>query len=145
MGTCRGRFSPKLVGPLEIKRAPPYVISARMLRRWVLASGDDFAGPVAAAERPEGAMGSRPRVGSFIVASKFRWLCTTAVHQKTLFRSSNVTAAAPEPLSDTIRGKYDLDVVGHYAPPDVLGSHLDTRKQTPVRLGEECKSHARDE
>jgi nitrilase len=48
-------------------------------------------------------------------------------------------------LSDTIRGKYDLDVVGHYAPPDVFGSHLDTRKQTPVRLAEECKSHARDE
>jgi hypothetical protein len=29
-------------------------------------------------------------------------------------------------LSDTIRGKYDLDVVGHYAPPDVFGSHVDT-------------------
>jgi nitrilase len=48
-------------------------------------------------------------------------------------------------LSDTIRSKYDLDVVGHYAPPDVFGSHLDTRKQTSVRLGEECRSHARDE
>jgi nitrilase len=48
-------------------------------------------------------------------------------------------------LSDTIPDKYDPAVVGHYAPPDVFGSHLDTRKQTPVRLGEECKSHARDE
>ena len=46
-------------------------------------------------------------------------------------------------LSDTIRRKYDLDAVGHYALPDVFG--LDTRKQTPVRLGEECKSDAPDE
>jgi hypothetical protein len=39
----------------------------------------------------------------------------------------------------------DLDVVGHYAPPDVFGLHVDTRKQTPVWLGEECKSDAPDE
>src|ERR1700730_7096204 len=49
-------------------------------------------------------------------------------------RSSNVTAAAPEPLSDTIRGKYDLDVVDHYAPTDVFDSQVDARKQTPVRV-----------
>jgi hypothetical protein len=48
-------------------------------------------------------------------------------------------------LSDTIPGKYDLDVVGHDVRPDVFGLHVETRKQTPVRLGEECKSDARDE
>ena len=48
-------------------------------------------------------------------------------------------------LSDTIRRKYDLDAVGHYARPDVFGLDVDTRKQTPVRLGEECKSDAPDE
>jgi hypothetical protein len=47
-------------------------------------------------------------------------------------------------LSDTIRSKYDLDVVGHYAPP-MSSARTWTRKQTPVQLGEECRSHARDE
>jgi hypothetical protein len=48
-------------------------------------------------------------------------------------------------LSDTIRAKYDLDAVGDYAPPGVFGLHMDAQKQTGVRLGEECKSDARDE
>lgn len=30
------------------------------------------------------------------------------------------------------RGKYDLDVVGHYARPDIFRLYVDTRKQTPV-------------
>jgi nitrilase len=30
-------------------------------------------------------------------------------------------------LSDTIRSKYNLDVVRHYALPDVFGSQLDSR------------------
>ncbi len=37
-------------------------------------------------------------------------------------------------LDDTIRGKYDLDVVGHYARPDVFSLHVDTRQQTSARL-----------
>jgi hypothetical protein len=44
-----------------------------------------------------------------------------------------------------IPGKYDLDAVGRYARPAVFGLHLNMRKQTPVRLGEEYKSDARDE
>lgn len=31
-----------------------------------------------------------------------------------------------------IRGKYDLDVVGHYARPDVFQLHVDERAKTPV-------------
>lgn len=30
------------------------------------------------------------------------------------------------------RGKYDLDVVGHYARPDIFRLHVDTRQQMPV-------------
>ncbi|WP_019054390.1 carbon-nitrogen hydrolase family protein [Sphingobium xenophagum] len=30
------------------------------------------------------------------------------------------------------RGKYDLDVVGHYARPDIFRLHVDTQPQTPV-------------
>jgi hypothetical protein len=48
-------------------------------------------------------------------------------------------------LSDMIPHKYDLDVVGRYARPAVFGLHMNMRKQTPVRLGEEYKSDARDE
>jgi hypothetical protein len=44
-------------------------------------------------------------------------------------------------LSDTLPPKYDLDS----RRTDDFGLHVDTRKQTPVPLREECKSHARDE
>jgi hypothetical protein len=33
----------------------------------------------------------------------------------------------------------------YYPRPDVFGLRMDARKQTSVRLGEECKSDARDE
>jgi hypothetical protein len=48
-------------------------------------------------------------------------------------------------LSDTMRGKYDLDAVDDYALAGAFGLHMDAQKQTGVRLGEECKSDARDE
>ena len=31
-----------------------------------------------------------------------------------------------------IRGKYDLDVVGHYARPDIFQLHVDERPKRPV-------------
>jgi nitrilase len=31
-----------------------------------------------------------------------------------------------------IRGKYDLDVVGHYARPDIFQLHVDERRKCPV-------------
>ena len=31
-----------------------------------------------------------------------------------------------------VRGKYDLDVVGHYARPDIFALHVDERAKRPV-------------
>lgn len=33
-----------------------------------------------------------------------------------------------------IRGKYDLDVVGHYARPDIFQLHVDERPKHPVTM-----------
>ena len=35
-------------------------------------------------------------------------------------------------LSDAIRGKYDLDVVGHYARPDIFSLSVNETVQRPV-------------
>ena len=35
-------------------------------------------------------------------------------------------------LAQTIRGKFDLDVVGHYARPDIFQLHVDERPKQPV-------------
>ncbi len=43
-----------------------------------------------------------------------------------------VVIAADIDLSDTIRGKYDLDVVGHYARPDVFNLGVDETPRRPV-------------
>ncbi len=38
-------------------------------------------------------------------------------------------------LTDIPRGKYDLDVVGHYARPDIFRLDVNTGVQSPVRFG----------
>lgn len=38
-------------------------------------------------------------------------------------------------LDEIVRGKYDFDVVGHYARPDIFALSVDERAQVPVRLG----------
>jgi nitrilase len=35
-----------------------------------------------------------------------------------------------------VRGKYDLDVVGHYARPDIFQLHVDARSKQPVNIHE---------
>jgi nitrilase len=35
-----------------------------------------------------------------------------------------------------VRGKYDLDVVGHYARPDIFSLTVDTRGKSPVSFAE---------
>jgi nitrilase len=37
-------------------------------------------------------------------------------------------------LAQTIRGKFDLDVVGHYARPDIFQLHVDERPKQPVTI-----------
>lgn len=43
--------------------------------------------------------------------------------------------AADIDLMDAIRGKYDLDVAGHYARPDVFHLSVDERPKVPVAVG----------
>ena len=38
-------------------------------------------------------------------------------------------------LNDVVRGKYDLDVVGHYARPDVFQLHVDERPKRSIVTG----------
>lgn len=40
-------------------------------------------------------------------------------------------------LSDIARGKYDLDVVGHYARPDIFRLHVNEAPQPPVTFGDD--------
>ena len=35
-------------------------------------------------------------------------------------------------LADTVRGKFDFDVVGHYARPDIFSLHVNEHPQSPV-------------
>jgi nitrilase len=35
-------------------------------------------------------------------------------------------------MDDIARGKYDFDVTGHYARPDVFRLHVNERAMTPV-------------
>ncbi len=40
-----------------------------------------------------------------------------------------------------VRGKYDLDVVGHYARPDIFQLHVDERPKRPVTVQEATLGH----
>lgn len=49
-------------------------------------------------------------------------------------------------LDDVIRGKYDLDVAGHYARPDVFSLRVNDAPQRPVAFsGPDCAPQGRDE
>ncbi len=45
-----------------------------------------------------------------------------------------VILTADLPLDDIVRGKYDFDVVGHYARPDVFSLTVDERPKQPVEF-----------
>jgi len=44
----------------------------------------------------------------------------------------DVILVAAMDKNEIVRGKYDLDTVGHYARPDVFSLHVDTRAQSAV-------------
>ena len=50
-------------------------------------------------------------------------------------RGQEGVLAATIDLDDVIRGKYDLDVAGHYARPDVFSLHVDVTPRAPVAFG----------
>lgn len=45
-------------------------------------------------------------------------------------------------LAQIIRGKYDLDVVGHYARPDIFQLHVDERPKRPVTVQTDATENA---
>jgi nitrilase len=51
-------------------------------------------------------------------------------------RSGETTIAVDIDLGEIARGNYDLDVVGHYARPDVFQLHVNEAEQLPVVLTE---------
>jgi nitrilase len=46
--------------------------------------------------------------------------------------NDNAILTAELDLGDIARGKYDLDVVGHYARPDIFQLHVNERATPPV-------------
>jgi nitrilase len=42
-------------------------------------------------------------------------------------------AVAELDLGEVVRGKYDLDVVGHYSRPDIFSLHVDERPRPPIQ------------
>lgn len=55
------------------------------------------------------------------------------------FFDAPVILTADLDLGEISRGKYDLDVVGHYARPDIFRLHVNTQSNAPVRF--EATSH----
>lgn len=47
-------------------------------------------------------------------------------------------------LRQVVRGKYDLDVVGHYARPDIFQLHVDERPKQPVKFADHTSALALD-
>ncbi len=47
-------------------------------------------------------------------------------------REGETTLVAEIDLAQTVRGKFDLDVVGHYARPDIFQLHVDERPKSAV-------------
>jgi nitrilase len=48
-------------------------------------------------------------------------------------------------LEQIVRGKYDLDVVGHYARPDIFQLHVDERPKRPVTVTNEMSADAAEQ
>lgn len=55
------------------------------------------------------------------------------VHAGPVYGAEAALVADIDPV-DIVRGRYDLDVSGHYARPDVFTLTVDTRAKTPVML-----------
>ena len=47
-------------------------------------------------------------------------------------------------LRQIVRGKYDLDVVGHYSRPDIFQLHVDERPKQPVSITDDASAAALD-
>jgi len=47
-------------------------------------------------------------------------------------------------LRQIVRGKYDLDVVGHYSRPDIFQLHVDQRPKQPVSITDDASAAALD-
>lgn len=65
------------------------------------------------------------RGGSVIVNPMGQVLAGPLYHQEGL-----VTAEIE--LSEIVKAKYDMDVTGHYARPDVFSLHVDTRPKKTI-------------
>jgi hypothetical protein len=59
-------------------------------------------------------------------------------------RGQEGVLAATIDLDDIVRARYDLDVAGHYARPDVFSLHVDTTARTPQLILSEIQAQSGD-
>lgn len=59
-------------------------------------------------------------------------------------RGQEGVLAATIDLDDIVRARYDLDVAGHYARPDVFSLHVDTTARTPQLILSEIQEQSGD-
>ena len=88
--------------------------------------GEPTPGPTTGPISDEVAQDVLMRGGSCIVAPSGELLAGPVYDSRTIL-------FADLDMDDVVRGKYDLDVVGHYSRPDVFTLHVDERPKTPVQ------------
>lgn len=93
---------------------------------------DDY--PIEGVDDPETVL---CRGGSVIVSPLGEILAGPAFEGETIL-------TAELDLDDIVRGKYDFDVVGHYARPDVFQLVVDERPKTPVTFQRDDDAPAHD-
>lgn len=72
--------------------------------------------------------------GGSVIVSPLGEIIAGPVHDREAILTADID------LEDIIRAKYDLDVAGHYARPDVFSLHVNDEARTPVSFSGACSA-----